>query len=637
MPSFTQGATRERIDAAEALALQSSGALVTDARRTRPLYFDGRFLAARDLTRDQNYFLMRQADLGRAGGAGVVHGLLVAEGAVPTLLTIGAGHGITPAGELVILDTDCQVNLLDLASSQRLNAAFGLLRIPHEPARTRSGLFVVALRPVEYSANPIAAYPTAIDEQRSVHDGDIVEATAITLIPYADGGDGALDDQRRSQLARDIFVTGGARGLPTGVLPLAMVALERGSVVWVDPFLVRRDVGAEHGAVLGLGLTPRALREAHLIQYDRQFGEILSSRGPRGPRFAATEYFRALPAAGQMPAATINPQDWTQMFFPPEVEVTLSFVPADEVQALVEESVLLPPIDLALSGDDLTGIAVLALIPVTRQRFWQLRQSLGEAASPLQRVLPAAAPNLLARRRPLDVLRGLHMPRLPLPPLNPQEPVDALWNGALFGEGAPATLIYVRRRNLAYRAEITGTAVLLDANELDAERALNQRLKDQRLESRVARLRSVASTPTRADVVQLLAAPKFADSRTLLNAAIRELEAAKTTVTPDPAMPDATEERLARSGVATVAERFGDPRLGEGLARLQGSDAALAEDKVVSALADSGAVPELDRVARTLAPPDLTAFAAELLTTARGGSAIDLAALIRRKDQELRR
>src|SRR5215218_6561845 len=57
--------------------LQESNTLVVDDRRRRPLYFDGRFLAARDLTREQAYFLTRQADLGRAGGAGVVHGLEV--------------------------------------------------------------------------------------------------------------------------------------------------------------------------------------------------------------------------------------------------------------------------------------------------------------------------------------------------------------------------------------------------------------------------------------------------------------------------------------------------------------------------------------------------------------------------------
>ena len=44
--------------------------LVGDPRRWRPRWFDGRFLAASDLQGEQNYFLTRQADLGRAGGSG---------------------------------------------------------------------------------------------------------------------------------------------------------------------------------------------------------------------------------------------------------------------------------------------------------------------------------------------------------------------------------------------------------------------------------------------------------------------------------------------------------------------------------------------------------------------------------------
>src|SRR5262245_16161211 len=105
----TQGVARERLFAherldREALArLRDSGALAVDDRRRRPLYFDGRFLAARDLTREQDYFLTREADLGRNGGSGVVHGLFVSRGAGPAELAVAAGHGFTPTGEPVVL------------------------------------------------------------------------------------------------------------------------------------------------------------------------------------------------------------------------------------------------------------------------------------------------------------------------------------------------------------------------------------------------------------------------------------------------------------------------------------------------------------------------------------------------------
>src|SRR5438874_13275698 len=109
MDLATRGPARERLTPREQIAsdelerLKASGTLVIDDRRSRPLYFDGRFLAARDLTREQNYVLIRQADLGRAGGAGVVEGLLVRHGPAATSIAIDPGHGVTTSGELVLL------------------------------------------------------------------------------------------------------------------------------------------------------------------------------------------------------------------------------------------------------------------------------------------------------------------------------------------------------------------------------------------------------------------------------------------------------------------------------------------------------------------------------------------------------
>ncbi|HEU4451617.1 MAG TPA: hypothetical protein VFR81_01115, partial [Longimicrobium sp.] len=289
----TQGPARQRLKSEQIRELQ--GSLVVDNRRRRPLFFDGRFLAARDLVREQNYFLTRQADLGRAGGFGVVEGLYVQRGAAPTSLTFTAGHGVTPAGELVVLPRDFTVELTEIPEIQRLNAAFGLLEIPHDPPRNRTGLFVVALRPVEFSANPVASYPTSLTGPRSVEDGEIVEGAVVTLIPYADEGPDVSTSLRRARVAHEIFVGGTAKGEAAGALPLAIVALNRGTVEWVDPFLVRREAGSQQADVIGLGFSPRGLREAHLLQYEAHLREVISLRRTLGYRFAATEYFQALP------------------------------------------------------------------------------------------------------------------------------------------------------------------------------------------------------------------------------------------------------------------------------------------------------------------------------------------------------
>jgi hypothetical protein len=448
-PEILQGPAREPLDRTEIDALRSS--VIIDERRRRPLYFDGRFLAARDLVREQSYFLTRQADLGRAGGTGVVRGLMVERGPTTGTLRIAAGHGLTAAGEPVMLPDPLVVKLDDLPQIQRLDLTLGLLEIPREPVRNRSGVYILALRPVEFTSNPIASYPISIDGQRGMEDGDIIEGTVVTLIPYPDAGSGTTDE-RRARAAYDIFVRGGTRGRPAPVLPLAMVSLNLNTVEWVDPFLVRREVGAEQEDVLGVGFAPRALREAHVLQYDYHLREVLAARGGLRQRFAASEYFRALPPAGRMPAAAIS-ADFTQIWFPPTMEVDLSIVPADEVPALLEESFNLPPIDLTRSAEELDAISVVVLIPVPRSDF----AAVANALESLQRPLPPATPWMLARRQPIDVLRGL---RFPTTLIRPQSTAanDARWTEAL--NGMPM-LWYARRRHLASRADVTGVPVTL--------------------------------------------------------------------------------------------------------------------------------------------------------------------------------
>ena len=231
--------------------------LVGDPRRWRPRWFDGRFLAASDLQGEQNYFLVRQADLGRAGGSGVIDGLMVSEvvdaGTGGERLRIEPGQGVTDTGELVVLFDPLNVNPADVPEIQRIDAAFGLQVIPNEPGRTRTGLYILALRPVEWTANPIGAYPTSLTGTRKVEDSTIVEGVAVSLIPFADQGSDESWNRRRARVAREIFVDGRDQGLTSGVLPLAMVALRGNFIEWVDPFLVRRETGAERPAGMDFG------------------------------------------------------------------------------------------------------------------------------------------------------------------------------------------------------------------------------------------------------------------------------------------------------------------------------------------------------------------------------------------------
>ena len=144
------------MDAVELARHSTAGQIVFEPQRSRPRYFDGRFLAARDLTREQTYFLERQALLGRALGSGVVAGLEVRRGdaadaaalgrtsSTADLLVIGAGQGITPGGELVGFDEDQPIALAEVAESERLKRRFrpqapaaAAGPQPHRPLRAR--------------------------------------------------------------------------------------------------------------------------------------------------------------------------------------------------------------------------------------------------------------------------------------------------------------------------------------------------------------------------------------------------------------------------------------------------------------------------------------------------------------------
>lgn len=410
---FTAGSSRIRLSNAQVQTFSESGALVLDTRRRRPLYFDGRFLAARDLAREQDYFLQRQADLGRTPGFGIVHGLKVNQRSifdstkkVETLLsdgiTISAGQGVTPSGELVLLPNDLNISLSNLPEEQNLDLRFGLGSIPEAPRRTRSGLFVIALRPVEFTANPIASYPTSIQGSTQTHDGDIIEATAVALVPYPDPATNYEAAQRRSALAWQIFSGSTALNarLNDSLLPVAIVSLQRGVIQWIDEWLVRREVSADY-AGQQFGLTDRATQTAFLMQYDQQLQEIVNSRNASGlvPNFAASQYFRLLPPVGRMPIQAINFQTGTQSFFPAHLDLRLTIIPDDELPALFDDGLNLPPLDLTLRPDDYSQLSVFVLIPVPRANFGTLVNAL----KPKQ--LQPAVPQIISFRRPIELLR----------------------------------------------------------------------------------------------------------------------------------------------------------------------------------------------------------------------------------------
>ncbi|HEX3550439.1 MAG TPA: hypothetical protein VHT53_08690 [Candidatus Elarobacter sp.] len=447
MAAFVSGPSFVPLQQNELATFQGNGSVALNSRRTLPYWFDGRFLAARDLAREQQYFLQRQADLGRAAGFGVVRGLMVrvpppSANASADTLVIGAGQGVTPSGELVLLTADLTVRLADLVDDQNLDVQFGLSTTPQTPPRTRTGVFVLALRPVEFTANPIVSYPTSIGGTRGTQDGDVVEATAVSLVPFPDPVSVLDPSMRRAALARTIFLSASAPQLSPSLLPLAIVSVADNAIEWVDVYLVRRETAPDYSG-LRFGLANRSVQQAFLQQYDAHLVDTVTSRvsSQQSPGFAAATAFQALPPAGRFPLATVSVTSqggtpaFSQTFFPQQTDVRLSIVPDDEIAALFEDSMALPPIDLTQPDAAFANVAVFALIRVPRAQYAALKSKLPVLAP------QTTAPRVLAFAAPIELLRIFRGGALGTPPSASD---DAAWASAI---GTQTYGYYTRRRS----------------------------------------------------------------------------------------------------------------------------------------------------------------------------------------------
>lgn len=670
----TQGPARELIEGIELDHAIARGTLVPDPRRARPLYFDGLFLTAEILTRDQNYFLTRQADLGQLTGGGVVDGLGVAIDEPGRTLSIEAGHGMTPGGEIVALREPLEVDVTAIAAHERLQLTFGIEKRPRQVARNRSGLFVLALRPVEYFANKLAtSYPTRLDGRRKLELSDIVEATLVSLIPYRSENAGEQTGSARARAALDIFSRGAPARMPADALPLAMVAFERGMVSWLDVHLVRRL--AATAGVLGFGLVHRSVREAFLHQYDAHLRDVLQSRRMAGQSetFPASEHFLVLPPAGPMPVGGLKVigGDLSQVYFPPETEVDLSVVPFDELPRLLEDSLSGPPIDLTLDAEAQEEVRVLALIPTPRERIGELRTRL---QSLRRKRLRHPVPGHLARVRPVDALARLRRLRVEAGALVPADFVLAEWQRLLAGT---EELFYVRRRSLREAADVVARIIQAPVEPLPGDEPIPEperlsapvllRVEDAGESGALETVLSGAQPGATLAVDALLGTPPFARP-VLVSGALFEL-GARTAVTgrvpldqpdlrrsgvPESLRPRLTgrrapgtlaiptlAERLGRrrvpasgveglarrralrvSDVREVADRYQEAGLGTGWDALCSSAAELRELELRRTLASSGRVPELDALARSVSDEEFQNLARNLLVAAQAGDVV---------------
>ncbi len=96
-----------------------------------------------------------------------------------------------------------------------------------------------------------------------------------------------------------------------------------------------------------------------------------------------------------------------------------------------------------------------------------------------------------------------------------------------------------------------------------------------------------------------------------------------------------SQEKVDRISVLKVAERFGEPQFGEGTLRLEKANPQLRTDKtILRTLAVSGAVPELDRLGRSVNEKALPKLSEELAKVASEEDPEEVASFIKMRLKE---
>ncbi|MFM2068119.1 MAG: hypothetical protein RLZZ584_3028 [Pseudomonadota bacterium] len=389
-----------------------------DPRLSRTNYFDGQLLKASDLTRDQIYLDERLLEVGQAFGSGIAQGLELSL-LDQQRLHLEPGLAIAPSGRVLQLaGRTLDVNLLDAAQVAIANQ--GKLR------RLARGLYAVALQHAEVVDGLAEAYPADLASRRQLRVSAYAEGVELVLFPLAlplPRGDGLA---ARAALARELVQGSGRLALPgDDAVALGLLAMGNQQAEWLDLGLLRRPLRS--------ALAPDAGGQDLATHYRELYAEVLAQRARNGQQggWAASQYFRLLPACGPVPRSAIDPVAGSQYYFPKEYEVSIAPVRRSELATVLAECERLRPIDLDADRD----VDVMVLVVLDDAQFTQRARQLEAPAV----AGPAAnRTGLLAR---IDVL-ALRL--FALPPVHRVD-TDAdvwkpIWDGA-----AEADLLYVRR------------------------------------------------------------------------------------------------------------------------------------------------------------------------------------------------
>jgi hypothetical protein len=299
-------------------------------------FFNGRLLAAEDLSREQDANRAAHQRIGRAAGEGIVTGLQVersldASAPLMPVVTVKAGLAVNRAGQVLTLASDVDVALTSppAGSAATIAQIFADCQpIQRGPYVAEGGMYLLAISPVEVSQGR-APFSGLGNAPAACNTDHTVEGVQFRLIQLSLTPEELADTRRlRNLVAYKCFGVQDSRyrafvGNPFGPpveqyglvddlrgkclhdtdVPLAVIHWTRAGLDFVDNWSVRRRL-ARHSVSQDWPLFVDDRRaseaEAMFLQFQSQVTALRLSE-PNPESLIASQYLRFLPPVGLLP------------------------------------------------------------------------------------------------------------------------------------------------------------------------------------------------------------------------------------------------------------------------------------------------------------------------------------------------
>ncbi len=336
-----------------------------DPRLTRSHYFDNRLLTAEDLNRDQIYLDGRLREVGRALGHGIMRGLETTLDTLNGEIEVKPGIGVSSAGRVLELFQTLTLDLNDKAKISELNK--GKYR------RFNRSLYAIIIKYAEMGTDIAEVFPTDLGDKKDIQYDVVSEGVQLAMVPLSF----PLVQQNplhiRAYLTQQFYNDNTAAGaIPDDAVALGIVAIYNDQPQWLDAELLRQPLRADEG---------EGDKQADLYRrYQNLFNDVMGERrsGSLTGDFAASDYFRWLPPVGSLPKESIDPVTGRQGYFPENYNVSIAPVRKSELQLIIKESMVLPPLNIQLKEP----MDVVVLTPLNNADYGNLAARLERPANP---------------------------------------------------------------------------------------------------------------------------------------------------------------------------------------------------------------------------------------------------------------